>query len=391
MSEEKYVIHINMPTAKGSLIDEIKALPKITAPPKKKKDTPEESVGEPLLLSSVGKKKKKDKDKKKKKSSIETSLISLNDDDGETDIYDSVIESDNLIDIDEILNREDDEDDIGNPIIDEQRRSYEKRKKDENPYKKEFAEELTLLYDLLDEMNKLSKELDKKYKGIEGSKVRGVSKYTNDMVINMLSAKTNKLQIIKEINSLKKTIADLKIKADAKNGKGGEAGEMSADLMATQYFQKVLQFGRGNFVKQFAGEGSHNDVDDSIDDLVSEIESNKRGYSNHEVEDFQQMIEDRLDSEENVFRSDAGSKYIQYENLGVKIYIKRCIDTGEWEFVALDRDNQQIYDYPLPSRRDVGKVRFSDDYATDERGRMYKVIEYFSSPDADEYDEDDDD
>lgn len=391
MSEEKYVIHINMPTAKGSLIDEIKALPKITAPPKKKKETPEESVGEPLLLSSVGKKKKKDKDKKKKKSSIETSLISLNDDDGETDIYDSVIESDNLIDIDEILNREDDEDDIGNPIIDEQRRSYEKRKKDENPYKKEFAEELTLLYDLLDEMNKLSKELDKKYKGIEGSKVRGVSKYTNDMVINMLSAKTNKLQIIKEINSLKKTIADLKIKADAKNGKGGEAGEMSADLMATQYFQKVLQFGRGNFVKQFAGDGSHNDVDDSIDDLVSEIESNKRGYSNHEVEDFQQMIEDRLESEENVFRSDAGSKYIQYENLGVKIYIKRCIDTGEWEFVALDRDNQQIYDYPLPSRRDVGKVRFSDDYATDERGRMYKVIEYFSSPDAEYDDEEDDD
>ena len=39
------------------------------------------------------------------------------------------------------------------------KRSYDKYKEDENEFKKEFAEELTMLYDLLDDANKFNKKL----------------------------------------------------------------------------------------------------------------------------------------------------------------------------------------------------------------------------------------
>lgn len=373
--DDKLVINVDLDDEKD-LISELKSL---TSNHKKKSKNfePEEDC-EPILISSFTKKKKDGKKKKKKKElDLDLEFISSGKVGSPEEIKDddeSVFYDDNLIDIDEILNRDDD-DNIEDPIIDEQKKGYEKRKKDENPFKKEFAEELTLLYSLLDEVNKFNKELEKKYKAVEGSKTRGVSKWTTELINSMLSAKTSKLQILKEISNIKKTIADLKIKQDGK--KANIEGEKSVDLLASQYFQNVLKYGRSKFVQVM---GTVHDDEDEIDDLVEQIERNKMSFSHDELERIQNYIEERLETEGNPFRSEAGSKYIQYENRGVKICIKRCIDTGEWEFIAIDRDNQQVFDYPLPRKRDVGKVRFSDDgrYATDERGRTYKVIEYFS-------------
>lgn len=376
MEDGKLFININLPSEKGSLIDEIKALPKITKPPKKKKEEPEVDEN-PLILSSFSNKKKDKKKKKRKNEDIEFMAggdVATVDEIEENDRFDDIILSDgNLIDIDEILYRDDEEDDISNPIIDEQKKGYGKRKKDNNPYKKEFAEELTLLYDLLDEMNKFSKELDRKYKEMSSAKVRGVSKYTSDLIENIIASKTSKLQVLKEIANIKKTISDLYIKENAK--KQNVEGENSMEVFATKYLQNVLNYGRGKFVSELSNRNV--EEDDEIDDLVSDIENRKASYTSHEEDEYQRLIEERLSDTDNPFRSEAGTKYIQYENRGVKIYIKRCIDNGEWEFIALDRDNQQVYDYPLPKKRDVGKVKFKDDYATDERGRMYKVIEYY--------------
>lgn len=373
--DDKLVINVDLGDEKD-LISELKSL--TSNHKKKSKNFEPEEDSEPILISSFTKKKKDGKKKKKKKElDLDLEFISSGKVGSPEEIKDdeeSVFDDDNLIDIDEILNRDDD-DNIEDPIIDEQKKGYEKRKKDENPFKKEFAEELTLLYSLLDEVNKFNKELEKKYKSVEGSKTRGVSKWTTELINSMLSAKTSKLQILKEISNIKKTIADLKIKQDGK--KANIEGEKSVDLLASQYFQNVLKYGRSKFVQDM---GTVHDEEDEIDDLVEQIERNKMNYSSDELERIQSYIEERLETEGNPFRSEAGSKYIQYENRGVKICIKRCIDTGEWEFIAIDRDNQQVFDYPLPRKRDVGKVRFSDDgrYATDERGRTYKVIEYFS-------------
>lgn len=377
MEKDMYTIHVNMPISRDKIISEIKSL---SRPQVKKKETGQES--EPLLLKTLGK--KKDKKKKKKKSIVEGDFIISESTERENDVesrVDDILSDDNLIDVDELLYGNDSDEAIDEDIINDQRRQYDRLKKEENPFKKEFAEELTLLYNLLDELNKFGKDIEKKYKSLESSKVRGISKYTNELIASIITTKTSKLSILKEIANLKKIIADLKIKQDGKTKSDGHGGPGSMEQLASMYFQDVLKYGRNKFINNFRGAGKDDEV---IDDLVEEIEERRRSYSDDELEDITNVIEERLENEENTFRSTAGSKYIEYEPRGVKIFIEKYVDTGEWEFVALDRNNQRVIDYPLPRKRDVGKVKFSDDgrHASDERGRTYKVIEVYS-PDLD--------
>lgn len=365
-------VTISYDSGESNLIDDIKSL-EYTSKKKTKKTKfiVDDDNSENIL--SLAKSKKK-KGKKKKKKLIEDDEFLKVDDTDDNEEKDPYTIDNSLIDIDEIFGV-DEEDDIDSEIINEQKKGYKKNKSSENEYKKEFAEELTLLYNLLDETTKFGKVLDKQVDGLKSTKTRGMSKYTTDLITTALSCKTNKLQIIKEISSVKKTIADLKIKADGKNkpdANGG--GQASAEVLASNYLQGIIKYGRNNFVTNLKKD-SEPDTDDPY---LAEYLPDKEMLLNNV--DYDDLIDDRLDNEDNPFRSEEGSKYIEYENRGVKIIIKYCIDTGDWEFAAVDRDNQQVYDYPLPHREDVGKVKFSDDgrFATDGKGRSYKVIEYYS-------------
>ena len=60
---------------------------------------------------------------------------------------------------------------------------------------------------------------------MRGQKVRGVNKYANDLAELVLTSKQNKLNILKEISSVKKSIADLKIKADAMKTEKGKTNK----------------------------------------------------------------------------------------------------------------------------------------------------------------------
>lgn len=283
-----------------------------------------------------------------------------------------------LLDVDEVIRRREEEDDNAN-IIKEQKKGYKKLKKDDNDFKKEFAEELTLLYDLLDETSKFGKSIEKELNALRGSKVRGVSKYSNELTELVLSSKQNKLNILKEISGLKKTIADLKIKSEAKS-KDKDNDSNSPERLASAYFKNILSHGRGAFINSYSNGDYEDPQDDERMDLISTIENARQQQSTEEdVDVYAKLLADRLDNAPNPYRSAEGTKYIEYENRNVKLYVKKCIDTGEWEFVAIDKNKCQIDDYPLPSKRDAGRMKFSDDgtYATDSKGRIYNVIEYY--------------
>lgn len=331
---------------------------------------------EPILITEKRKSKKEKKEEKRKnKKSKFAELLELNDSNSDEE------NERLLLDLDSIDFLDEDDDDIYGEIIDEQKRSYKKRKDNPNEYKKEFAEELTLLYNLLDETSKFGKDLEQTLKQMRGQKVRGVNKYANDLAELVLTSKQNKLNILKEISSVKKSIADLKIKSDAKN-KNIENDGKSPEYLAAAYFNKLMQHGRNNFVEQY---GSDDTID--YDNIVDKIENRKQGYLdvNEDSDEYMDRIEERL-SLGNPFRSEEGNRYIEYETREVKIYVKRCIDTGEWRLIAIDKFNQEVDDYPLPSRKSLGRMKFSEDgqYCTDEKGRMYNVIEYYES-DEDEY------
>ena len=252
------------------------------------------------------------------------------------------------------------------------KRSYDKYKEDENEFKKEFAEELTMLYDLLDDANKFNKKLIKKYDSIDGSKAKGTSKYLNDLIASVLTSNTNKLQIIKEITNLKKTIQELKIKSD---GKYAKMGDDSLESQANSFFSNIMSVGRNNFISALNGdEISFDNIEYSSD---TDIE-----YANT-LPDIQDEIHDRIAERlmnEDINRSTEAEKYIIYENLKPEYKILRSAVDNTWEVIAVDKDGQRIPDYPVPTRAQLGRCKFSSDGAwmTDAYGRSYKVIEKFS-------------
>jgi len=355
-----------------SLLDEMRALG--SAPKKSKK---KEDDYDPVVLSDVISKEKKEKKKKKKSKLLFSDLDfeTSEDEDDPSGKSKQEIDEDTLLDIESIMNERDDED-IEDELTGKGKKGYKDLKKNKNNYKKEFAEELTLLYSLLDETTKFGRTMEKDLNALKGSKVRGVSKYTNDLAQLVLTAKQNKLNILKEINATKKTIADLTMKADAKSKE--TEGKNNPEYLASAYFKNVLTHGRGNFIDNMT---NNNDVsnyqDDDYDSMIDRLEKDNKPDSDEDV--YNRILMDRLEHSGNPYRSDAGTKYIEYENRGVKLYVKKCIDTGDWEFVAIDKNKQQIDDYPVPTKREAGRMRFSDDgeYATDSKGRIYNVIEYF--------------
>lgn len=262
------------------------------------------------------------------------------------------------------------EDDVTGDIARRGKRSYNKLKDGDNVLKKEFAEELTMLNDLLDEVNKFGKKLDKKYETMSGSKTKGVSKYTNDLIQSILATKSTKLQIVKELTSLKKNILDLQLKEGRRFAGEGEGD--GAEYNANSYFKEIMRVGRNNFIEAL------NDNSPSIQtesDVPEEIEyANKLSEKNSMLDDH---ISKRLEQETN--RSDEANKYILYENLNVELKIKYNAVNDDWRIIAVGDNGNEVLDYPIPDKKDLGKVKFSVDhkYATDKFGRSYKVIEIY--------------
>jgi hypothetical protein len=246
------------------------------------------------------------------------------------------------------------------------KRSYDKYKEDENEYKKEFAEELAMLYDLLDEANKFNKKLTKKYDAIEGSKAKGTSKYLNDLIESVLSSTTNRLQIIKEINSLKKNIQELKIKADGKYAKMG--GDGSLEDSANSFFQNIMDVGRNNFVSALNGDP---DIHYSNPEYSNDEDIEYANSLPDAQDALHEMINERLENEGGNRRSNEAEMYIIYENMKPEIKILRSAMDNTWEIIAVDKDGQRIVDYPVPDRKSLGKCKFSADgtWMTDAYGR----------------------
>jgi hypothetical protein len=247
-------------------------------------------------------------------------------------------------------------------IINEQRRGYDRLKREDNIYKKEFAEELTLLYGLLNESTHFGKKLDRKFDSMETSKVRGTTKFSTDLAMSIISVKGNKLAILKEIAAIKKTIADLKFKET----KGKDESSYSMDRIASSYLKGIMTQGRGDFVKAVGYGG----FDNSPADHVTSTHLNE-----YEKEDIDDAIMSRLRNEGNPYRTEEGSLNIEMETLGIKTMIKYNIDNGDWYFFNVDRDGQIVEGYPLPSMDK--KIKWSEDRrtATDDGNGFYKVLE----------------
>ena len=358
-------------------------------------------VNKPLLKIQDKIKKKEEKKavkkaKKKKEGTIDINGTLFSDKDNIEPDIEIPVEQVDIVDYGALVGFEDEEEDTNDEfdmILKEQKKSrLEAKKKDE--IKKDFADNLGLLYTLLQDAKEFEKSITKQYNDAnKGRRTQGFSKYTSDMAQAVVQSRKATLDIVKEINSVKKTVYDLQAKADSRkaNVEGAQANEM----LVNGYLNNIMNsYGRGNIVSQIKGaqeirqsNSSYGHYAEEVanggEELDDVIEAFRQGpdISETDYDYVMNRIESRLDNEENNFRSEEGNRYIAYEKYEPKILVKRNVDTGDWHFIAVSKDNIELPGYPLPSKQSAGKMTFTadGDMVSDSKGRSYKVINYFNA------------
>ena len=223
-----------------------------------------------------------------------------------------------------------------------------------------FKPELANLQRILKDNEDTSRTIREVLRPLLTSKARGSSKLLADLLIALNSANTNRLAVVKELSSVKKAIYELKIKLE-KDNNGDDLG-MPADQFGSKIFDELFKRGRANVI---------NEVNSYNTDMSDFVTDNGEGSS------FNDILDNRLATETNEYRSEDGNKMIEYETLKPQLCVEKSFSTGDLQVVAIDKNGVKIDDYPVPSVEDLGKVTFHNDSntCTDYSGRVYKVIE----------------
>lgn len=300
----------------------------------------------------------------------------------DSDIFDKMLEESfmngDLLEDEDIVDSDD--------IIRNGKNAYENRKKDVNEFKKEFNDELTILYDLLQTTNNVGNTVEQQYRAIEKSRTRGVSKYSNDLLANLNSITQTRMSIVRDIFNIKKSAIDFKLKDEKLKKDNAPEGSSSINLTAAKYMTDVLGH-RNEFLTALNG-GSGEPINTGIveNEKLSEavdkiMNQNEEGYDSglmgHEPDEFDEFLNDRLSQEENKLRKEAGTRNIQleHENVRVVVYMNSQ-DKSDWEFVAVNKDGEEVLDYDLPDPLQIGQMTFREKFAQDGRGRSYEIILY---------------
>jgi hypothetical protein len=231
-----------------------------------------------------------------------------------------------------------------------------KKKKKENKneltdFKKEFETEAALLRNLMIDQSHFVESLQKEYDFLKSNKSssRGVNKNMTDLIESITAARSLTTQIVDKQIALKKSIADLSMKErKEKNGGLGE-GENLADF-ASSYLKQMI-----SERQQLLTGGSSEIGDYSIDEMSN-------------------LLDDNLNSGEGFEdRPDEVEKYLEYEDRNVTIWVfMNQSDADDYDFVALDENDEEIPDYPLPYKNKLS-INRSTNIATDTFGQKYPI------------------
>lgn len=222
---------------------------------------------------------------------------------------------------------------------------------------KTFSGSEKKLKDLYDELSRDKMNIQK-----DIDQLRGMTRGKNYKALSDLnSAKTSyhstQLQAIKEMNAIKKTEFEMKMKERAAKMATSTGG---GDDISTNTIRSLFGAGRNDIINATGGYSrvsgaSGVSIDDNFD--LSDEEIEEKYFSNEEV------------------ASTDGDKFLEYEGRGVEYTLLVDDDDSPIEVVAKDREGNVIPDYPMPSN--VDQLNFSINMTTqsaeDELHRKYNV------------------
>lgn len=229
---------------------------------------------------------------------------------------------------------------------------------DQSEITKTFSGSEKKLKDLYDELSRDKMNIQK-----DIDQLRGMTRGKNYKALSDLnSAKTSfhstQLQAIKEMNAIKKTEFEMKMKERAAKMATSTGG---GNDISTNTIRSLFGAGRNDIINATGGYSKVSGASGStiIDD----------NYSMTDEE-----IEEKYFSDEETEITD-GDKFLEYEGQGVEYTLLVDDDDSPIEVVAKDRDGNVIPDYPMPSN--VEQLQFHINMTTqsaeDELHRKYNV------------------
>ena len=238
-----------------------------------------------------------------------------------------------------------------------------KDKNSEDFYEKRFNGSLVLLANLLTEVNEAMVENKDYLHEMRKGKVRSSPMAITSQMSNISSLLGSKLSVIKEITAVNTKISDLELKkssADSKSSAKQEEQQSNSRFIMDQLFDKVV----------------------NSDAIIHTKDDSKPSRGKAGTKKSKKQIDDEINARISQLEEDGELEFtdnelaFKYERDGVRIQIQKNMQNDRWKFIAVNDEGDELYDYPVPDKKSVGKVEF-DEYtmkAKDKLGNVYDVI-----------------
>jgi len=223
---------------------------------------------------------------------------------------------------------------------------------------KSYSGNEKILNDLLHEIDKDKNEVQKDITSLRLARTRNY-KVLSELIEAKAQFHQMALNVVKELNSMKKTQYELQLKSDK-----GKTDADNIEISSNRAIQNLFSLGRGTLVDAVGGISS---IAGAIDD--NEIsKSMNDDYGIDEDEIIQKKYFPVNDEETD------GDKFLKYEGRGVE-YVLLIDEEGNKNVIAEDNEGNIIPDYPIPQNIDSLNFDISDTTgtATDDYNRQYKV------------------
>lgn len=250
------------------------------------------------------------------------------------------------------------DDDLDNAVQVEKSKKMKKKN-----YRKEFEPELNMLKSLLAEQNRINADMLKRFQNAAGPATKDAM-FPNKTLVELLSTinagKTNALSMLREIGSLKKTVADLEMKRKKLESELG--GVTSADTSDLGLLGSQLASNLFASSNSYAAPSYSEPVYTPTSQTVSP--QNNTIVESPVIEEF----------DPNTWGGIGGETSTQFEDVPHKIYVENNTQTGMKRFVAVRTDTGEEISIPNLPVVDPNTLSFDERKMTI-KGKFDEVYE----------------
>lgn len=263
-----------------------------------------------------------------------------------------------------------------------------KKPTEEGYYLEGQRPQLTLMNEIINQINsEISHSLARK-RDFEKSRSKSkFPKWETDMGSNIMGLLNLKMNAVKTLDTMQKNKADYELKLLKETGVASEEAAMDETKILTQIYSQIMN-NRKDVIEDVMEPEILTPDQYNYERTMYQANSDEYIESGNYSEllspsedDYDSNDLDMLKSRERELVKTGDIKYNEYEmsmkyENSVSLDIYKNKETGKWRFVAMNRDTgMEVEDYPLPSKKSCGNMKFDDDRCTaiDSLGKTYVV------------------